>query len=91
MKTFKGTNQTWHLNGLNGIQSASGTIVAIATNDGILSKETVKANAKLIAAAPELLEALQSIVGIFDEENLTNGDVEKIRKAESAINKALNI
>ena len=47
-----------------------------------------EANAKLIAAAPELLEALIEIVKVFDVENLSHGDVERIKKANNAINKA---
>jgi len=58
----------------------------VATTFGANKEEYTK----LFVASLDLLEALQSIVGIFDEENLTNGDVEKIRKAEAAINKALN-
>jgi len=63
------------------------------------SKEEAIANAKLIAAAPELLEALISVLNIMnDSEGVAgyhlNGDIaswgefEEIKQAEQAIKKA---
>ncbi len=52
-----------------------------------------KANAQLIAAAPELLEALQDILELCDLEDYHGRLVvkdNKKQKARQAINKALN-
>lgn len=56
-----------------------------------------EANAKLIAAAPNLLEALQGLIHLHlcEQEGLTEGQptykqwVEAVKKGESAIEKAL--
>jgi hypothetical protein len=49
-----------------------------------------KANASLIASAPELLEALQDVLQLVNVFGLAEGGLEKYRKAQSAINKATN-
>lgn len=46
-----------------------------------------EANARLIAAAPELLEACKAIFDYYDEDDLMVGDIEKLR---AAIAKATN-
>jgi hypothetical protein len=63
------------------------------------SAESSKANANLIAAAPELLEALSDFIGFFNSPNVTISGKDNygetkgqwaatIREARSAINKA---
>jgi len=49
-----------------------------------------EANARLIAAAPELLEALQAVVSQLEGHDLHNGDVFAINNAYAAIAKATN-
>jgi len=64
-------------------------------NQGWGHNDTIKkweANAKLIASAPELLEALQGLVSLYDSVNqsILSGDIKnKVQKGRNAINKAL--
>ena len=81
----KHTAAPWHVgmpppNGEQAIGAENGMMVAIATT-GVGMKEETLANARLIAAAPELLEALKEMVKDFEK------DVVMI-KARAAIIKA---
>jgi hypothetical protein len=97
METFKGTKGEWKLKEefvksdlLNPqwytVWSDGFKIAEIDTDRCIGAKE----NAKLIAAAPELLEALQSMLKIFDR-GLPESSIGKAfcDKAKNVINKAL--
>lgn len=93
MKEFKGTKGNWKFDPMrmkiNGTGDIEGlTVIANVSTSMDYSRgmTTQSANAKLIAAAPELLEALQKL-NEFDEaiDNMEIGSI--IRKA---INKALN-
>lgn len=88
MEKFKGTKSSWHLIGNNGIHDNKGVCLAIATTDGILSDTECNSNAKLIAAAPELLEALIEIVKTLDEPGVIN-TIWLRDFCQSAITKAL--
>ena len=99
MKEFKGTPGPWEIMDDDGeleiVQSGSiGYGQGWKSYSDICSEVSVQDNAKLIAAAPELLEALQELIsgyedreksGMFDM--LVHGDL--IEKANVAINKAL--
>jgi len=52
--------------------------------------EMIDANAKLIASAPELLEALQRLHGILSQTVFYDSYPELIEPTESAIEKATN-
>lgn len=90
MKGFKGTPGPWSINHhYNWIESENADRVVIGGSQGFDADD-----ANLIAAAPELLEALQELIsgyedreksGMFDM--LVHGDL--IEKANAAINKAL--
>ena len=89
MKEFKGTPGPWHWD-----EEGLGNKNHIVFGKEYPAEMTSKANKDLIAAAPELLEALQNLisgyedmaeVGMFDM--LCHGD--EIEAANAAINKAL--
>jgi hypothetical protein len=104
-KEFKGTKGEWETQGFNGVGSCidiikSGknpnTAPQIAqvyslteTNYKEPQNEALKANAKLIAAAPDLLEALQVSVRALRLEGWTDKDG-IIQRANAAISKALD-
>jgi len=107
---FKGTKGEWKFNDVsmsgkphyNVIGTALGGKFKIANvpwvdGDKVDMQEAL-ANAKLIAAAPELLEALQTIIGYNRQEAEDKyGDPDKaeswacVRTARAAITKALTI
>ena len=96
---FKGTKTKW-----NYLSNQVDRFEIISTGKNILSNDfpflEQKANAKLIASAPELLEALQEFKQLIDDESITMYDnldhdgfsstPNRIyKKIEQAINKAL--
>lgn len=90
MKEFKGTPAPWVQNGMNGVHTPKGSCIATThLNDFIPNDKTRLYDAKLIAAAPELLEAL---IEIQHEIGRTNSPIPASiqNKAVSAINKALS-
>ena len=94
---FKGTKGDWMLVEANDISPAEirteGHIfIAEIQGDFNVTKSEDAANAHLISAAPELLEALSGIVDLYSEINpaLLTGDVaDRITASKKAINKAL--
>ena len=50
--------------------------------------DELRANAKLIAAAPELLAALKGTLYLFEDRAVTKTDIEQIAFARAAIRKA---
>lgn len=94
MKEFKGTKGKWEVsrdiedNDRVCVKSHSGHNFIDCWSLDFCSEEEMRANAKLIAAAPELLEVLQMFVDA--SYGTKNQDTERFKKAENAINKALN-
>ena len=92
---FKGSRGPWAAHGdeesmaTSVVMSEFGAILCIV-GTYMTSMEEDYANANLIAAAPELLEALQELVHA-DTHGIKNcsAQVNALEKAKSAINKAL--
>lgn len=63
MSDTKHTKGPWHEGSHRAIESQSGTICEVYSHMGI---EEADANQKLIAAAPELLEAAQEMADLLD-------------------------
>ena len=87
-KVCKHTPGPWKLDdddAVIGITDDGGNIVCLGPEGWEKSMARWEANARLIAAAPELLEALQSIVGELDEGEVWGSS---ITKAKAAIAKA---
>lgn len=85
MSEFKGTKEKWEID----FDSEEPTILIKSDNVDIATiedfgeefREEIKANAKLIAAAPELLEALIEVVRISDRNHVAwNRAKETIKK-----------
>ena len=87
---FKGTPGSWHIEerGASILDNTGKSIVCwygVATSTYWKEEEQLKANSKLLAAAPDLLEALQLV-----RENMTAHIPEHIfDKVDNAIEKAL--
>ena len=95
---FKGTKGEWKVNLCDDTRSIISTNekslvdVWYALSDNFPSRDEGKANAKLIAAAPELLKALMLMIKTYEGFNGA-GNANKsssIYKAQQVINKALN-
>lgn len=92
MPVTKHTPGPWFIDGnvIRGDKQRNGSIsiactLNIAYPYGRWSGESEQANARLIAAAPELLEALQDMVDYY---GTASASVEALHKARSAIAKA---
>lgn len=94
MEKFKGTPGPWVAHddeesmATSVIISDSLDIIAVV-GTYMTSTEEDYANASLIAAAPELLEALQKMVSKAYKQNWNDAYPEEIQSAQAAINKAL--
>ena len=83
---FKGTKGEWKITELTTERVCIGTDIDLWSLHS--TEEEMKANAKLIAAAPELLEALQYLL-LADQNDGTWDYIAASEKALNAINKAL--
>ena len=93
---FKGTQGEWLFNDLEMKIKGSGDIEGLTVIANVSPKmnysrgmTTQIANAKLIAAAPELLEALQEMVRMYESVQPAGGWQGQYDNSVSAINKAL--
>lgn len=84
MKTFKGTPGPWHWD-----EEGLGNKNHIVFGKEYPAEMTSKANKAIIAAAPELLEALQKMVSKAYKQNWNDAYPEELQSAQAAINKAL--
>ena len=98
MKEFQGTPGPWRVSEKRGdlidIRHNDNGIGAISLNLAhVVARQSwlkeAEANARLIAAAPELLEALQKMVSKAYKQNWNDAYPEELQSAQSAINKAL--
>lgn len=90
MKKFKGTKGEWSIKG-NSILSEKYSVIANVGGDTREWSE-IDANTSIIAAAPELLEALQKISNLVyaNFDRLSPVAVQLCVQSEAAINKALS-
>lgn len=91
---FLGTQGEWRLTGNNDgiIRAEDNEIIALASDtstDDPMDGFDMIYNAALIAAAPELLEALKEFVRLSDKPNLMES-IKAVKTAKSVIKKALN-
>jgi len=98
MKTFKGTKGEWKMDDdyLTTNELLENNVCPIATIHSMLDGKNneqklieSKANIKLIASAPELLEALINIVNQIENEHVSEFMDEFSEQAKKAINEAL--
>ncbi|WP_374255823.1 hypothetical protein [Yokenella regensburgei] len=99
MKEFKGTPGPWVMDDYGNVlhETEAGSVGKLRVSGVRLPNrvtEEYAANTKLIAAAPDLLEALQNMIGAFDNPIVrrklpSDFNSEAIQSARAAISKAL--
>ncbi len=88
MSEFKGTKGPWSVSANTSVDSELGGFICEAYGDST-SFEQDQANAKLIAAAPELLDALQQSMKIWENHRLDVSEASILIDCRAAIAKAL--
>ena len=83
---MKHTQGEWNCDTNEGCKEIRTSIGSIAQTDGINEEEDL-ANAKLIAAAPEMLEALKDVLDTLDK-GMTGRQHKIYKRVEQAIKKA---
>lgn len=91
---FKGTPGPWEIADIDdgwkdcvSARSANGNVIAVAETD---NKEAAEADARLIAAAPDMLEVLQDLVNTWMSPDKSIGEMcYSIENAQRIIKKAL--
>lgn len=86
MRKFKGTKGNWDFTDESSDRICIGTKIDVWSFS--VGESEMKANAKLIAAAPMLLEALQNLLSVDEIDGIS--PIEAEQAAQEAINKALN-
>lgn len=96
MKEFKGTPGPWFIDNGRAIGPKSteddqsyGMIIPVGWVEFDPEVEVQVANQRMMAAAPELLEALQKMVSKAHKQNWNDAYPEELQSAQAAINKAL--
>ena len=94
MKEFKGAKGKWYVfYGRDGLEIASNDVFFVAEIiDGDRTPEQTRANADLISAAPDLLEAIQYYFQVLEEVRGKDWDESPdhvLSKMINAVNKAL--
>ena len=91
-KEFKGTKGEWEVSGdmVRSDAEVAGNVICVEPERFIpKSRVNWKANAKLISAAPNLLQALQELYYLVSELPEEGSLIEALAKAKDAIEKAL--
>ena len=91
-KEFKGTKGEWEVSGdmIRSDVEIAGNVICVEPEYYIPeSRVNWKANAKLISAAPDLLQALQELYYLVSELPEEGSLIEALAKAKAAIEKAL--
>ena len=91
-KEFRGTKGEWEVEGdmICSDAKVAGNVVCVEPEDYLPdSRVNWKANAKLIAAAPNLLQALQELYYLVTELPEEGSIIEALANAKAAIEKAL--
>lgn len=101
MKEFKGTTGPWlvedngHFYDINAVRGTVGNVCSSKSwfDDDEHRGPVAMANAKLIAASPDLLSAIQNLVEVYDSDDgkqwTTASKKAVIAEARAAIDKAL--
>ena len=96
MKEFRGTKGEWLVDDIDVISRETGFAICqvydgLDTHISEMDMEVVNANARLMATAPELLEALQAMLERFDykEQSIYSFAAEEIDVAKAVIKKAI--
>lgn len=97
MKEFKGTPGPWVADKTSRAvgpisrddDQSYGMVIPVAWIEFDQEVEIHESNQNLIAAAPELLEALQRMVNKAHKQNWNDAYPEELQSAQAAINKAL--
>lgn len=91
MKEFKGTHGPWNYcaDEPDWVTDSDDNIAVARVTRYNADAEAQHANAKLIAASPELLDALQKMLSKAYKQNWNDAYPEELKSAQDAINKAL--
>lgn len=91
-KEFRGTKGEWEVSGdmVRSDVEVAGNVICVEPESYIpKSRVNWNANAKLIAAAPDLLQALQDLYYLVNELPEEGSLIQALAKAKAAIEKAL--